>query len=239
MSSPSNLTGDEASLQLHFNELSKQYDTLIRRAFPAYEEVFDALFLFINPKPKSPKILELGVGSGNLTLRAFEAFPDAHYTLLDLSDEMLALSANKLKRQGIENYSLKQIGFMEADFAEGEFDLVLSSLALHHLQDGEKQALYGRVFKWLKPGGQFRCADGHLTLPGHVNHETVWQARIVELKALGVSDDEIQMWRSHEAQYDHFASLSTHFEWLKAAGFQQVDCYWKKLLLAVFGGQKP
>ena len=103
------------ALKEHFDEFSHEYDAIIKRAFPDYQEAFETLFYFTEPSCGTPKILELGVGTGNLTLRALKSYPKAHYTLLDLSDEMLVQTANKLSRRNSENYTLIQKGFKIPD----------------------------------------------------------------------------------------------------------------------------
>lgn len=227
------------ALKEHFDEFSHEYDAIIKRAFPDYQEAFETLFHFTETSTNTPKILELGVGTGNLTLRALKNYPHAHYTLLDLSDEMLVQTASKLCQRDNENYTLIQKSFMDAEFEANSFDLVITSMALHHLENPDKKALYARIFQWLKPGGLFRCNDALLSLPAKSAHQKVWEARIAEIKPLGITDEEIAMWKVHEEQYDRYASMGEHFSWLKEAGFQDVDCYWKRHLLGVFGGTKP
>lgn len=227
------------SLSTHFDQMSAGYDELIKRTFPPYLEVFETLFAFSDLDASKPlNILELGVGTGNLSIHAVQKYPKAHLTALDLSPEMLKVTEKKIKAHGIQDYTLVEAGFMDVDFPDHSFDLIMSSIALHHLTNDEKPLMYQRIFKWLKPGGKFRCIDGHQTLPANTAHPVIWQGWIDWAKPLGATDEEIAMWKAHEDTYDHFASLSEHFQWLNAAGFTHVDCYWKKLLWAIYGGEK-
>lgn len=221
-----------------FDRVSDDYDDSIRKAIPPYREMFEALlgYCFLDAQ-KTLCILELGCGTGNLSVLLRELFPSARLTLVDLSPDMLKHAALKL---GGENETLRLIqgGFMDISFEAGHFDLVVSSMALHHLKDDEKPVLYDRVFQWLKPGGIFRCADETLGSPEavHVENMRQWE---VWAKQNGATDADITLWSDHAEQYDHYAPLHNHFQWLAQSGFENIDAYWRKLMWTVFGSGKP
>ncbi len=226
-------------LDTHFNDMSQHYDALIKKTFPIHQDVFKAMFdyMFLD-KTSELNILELGCGTGALTMYASTQCPNAHFALLDLSPEMLKLCEHKVK-DVVASYELVNKGFMDADFEENSFDLIVSSIALHHLPNDEKPEMYKRIFKWLKPGGVFRCADGHYMLPINLCHSKVWEEWDKMSRALGATDDDLKGWKEHEEKYDHFVTMREHLSWLDDAGFEQADCYWKLSLWAVWGAQKP
>ena len=157
-----------------FDQVSEGYDTTIFRTVPPYREMFEALigYCFL-PVDRPLAILELGCGTGNLTQLLAHNFPQAHLSFVDLSGDMLVQTARKLDPLS-KAYTPVRGGFMDVDFPEGRFDLVTSSIALHHLSDEEKPAMYRRIYGWLKPGGRFRCADQVMSLPvqqAHDGHE--------------------------------------------------------------------
>ncbi len=156
--------------------------------------------------------------------------------MVDLSSDMLKLAESKLKHR---NPTMLNQNFLDLDFPTASFDLVMGSYSIHHLSDPEKATLYKRIFKWLAPGGNFRCADGVYTLPMDSGPAKVAERWAIWCKSQGTTDEELQLWIDHEKQYDHYASLGQHFVWLGQAGFVDVDCFWKKYLGAVFGGNKP
>ena len=220
-----------------FDKVSEQYDQSIRRIIPPYQEMFETLlgYCFLDPaKPLS--ILELGCGTGNLSVYLRDVFPQAHLTLVDLSHDMLQQASQKLGG-GSDSLRLVEGGFMAIEFQEAEFDMVVSSMALHHLLDEEKPAMYARIYRWLKPNGVFRCADETKALPeaAHMLNMQRWEAWVREN---GITQDEIDFWSEHAEQYDHYAPLADHFRWLEASGFTAVDCQWRKLMWTVFGGVK-
>lgn len=164
---------DEASVGDFFDRVSAEYDDSIRKAIPPYRDMFEALLGYCFLDSSQPlEILELGCGTGNLSVYLRELFPQARLTLVDLSADMLAQAATKLGGAS-EQLSLLQGGFMALEFPPGQFDLVVSSMALHHLLDEEKPVLYNRIFQWLKPGGIFRCADETLGMPDSVHAENL------------------------------------------------------------------
>lgn len=230
---------DETALSVgeFFNQVSADYDESIRKAIPPYREMFEALlgYCFLN-SGQALNILELGCGTGNLTVYLQELFPQARLTLVDLSSEMLAQAATKLGGAS-ERLFLVEGGFMDIEFEPARFDLVVSSMALHHLTDAEKPVLYQRVFGWLKPGGIFRCADETMAQPEQAHTENMkhWE---VWARQNGATDTDIQLWSDHAEQYDHYAPLQAHFKWLEQSGFTEIDCYWRKLMWTVFGGTR-
>ena len=127
---------------------------------------------------------------------------------------------------------------MSLDFQPGQFDWVVSSMAMHHVPDLEKPVLYARLFNWLKPGGLFRCVDETLALPEQSQNKNLqqWEAWA---RQQGATTEDLNVWIEHAEQHDHYAPLYKHFQWLSEAGFKQVDCYWRKLMWTAFGGQKP
>lgn len=222
-----------------FNQLSQSYDDTIKRTIPPYQEMFEAVvgYAFL-PSDAPWNILELGCGTGNLSVFISSMFPQARMTLVDLSPEMLAQAALKLEGE-TERLTFVEGGFMQVDLPEAAFDVVVSSVALHHLLDTEKPGMYQRIFRWLKPGGLLRIADEVKTLPvdeSMVKNLARWMAWAREQ---GATSEELAMWIEHGEKYDHYASLAEHFQWLAEAGFTEIDCYWKRVLWAVFGAKKP
>lgn len=227
-----------SSVGSFFDEVSARYDESIRKAIPPYQEMFDSVlgYSFLeNDKPWH--ILELGCGTGNLSLCIQEIYPNANLTLIDLSHEMLESAAQKLRKK-TGSVKLIESGFIDLDLPAESFDLIISSMALHHLTDEEKPTLYNRIYQWLKPGGLFRCADETLALPQTTQSEQMRQWE-VWARENGATSEDIILWSEHAESYDHYASLQNHFRWLADSGFINVDCYWKKLMWTVFGAQKP
>jgi ubiquinone/menaquinone biosynthesis C-methylase UbiE len=103
------------------------------------------------------RVLEIGSGTGTLTIRAKRSRPRADVVGVDPDPLALARARRKLDRQdGIRfDHGYAQ----RLPYADGEFDRVLSSLMLHHLDSDAKAAAVAEVFRVLRPGGRLHLVD--------------------------------------------------------------------------------
>lgn len=99
------------------------------------------------------RILELGIGTGETARRVLQHHPDARLTGIDLSPEMLEEARRHLPEADL------RVARLEDPLPEGPFDLVVSTLAVHHLDAAGKAQLFRRVAAALTPGGRFVLAD--------------------------------------------------------------------------------
>jgi tRNA (cmo5U34)-methyltransferase len=105
------------------------------------------------------EILELGIGTGETTRRVLALHPRARLTAVDSSPEMLERA-----REGFPDADLK-LGRLEDPLPQGPFDLVVTALAVHHLDGPGKRDLFRRVAGVLRQGGRFVLAD--VIVPEH------------------------------------------------------------------------
>ncbi|ORV60187.1 SAM-dependent methyltransferase [Mycobacterium europaeum] len=109
------------------------------------------------------RILEIGCGTGNLIIRAKRAHPRVEAIGCDPDPRALRRARRKsVKLSGIR---FEQGYAQRLPYADGEFDRVLSSMMLHHLDDDAKTAAAAEVFRVLRPGGRLHLVDigGDLT----------------------------------------------------------------------------
>ena len=100
-------------------------------------------------------VLDLGCGYGWHC--AYAAEHGARSVLgLDLSEKMLAVARRDHAAPAVE---YRRIAMEDADFADGSFDVVLSSLAFHYVADFG--ALVRKIARWLRPGGDFVFSCEH------------------------------------------------------------------------------
>ena len=79
----------------YFGALVAQYDSLIRRAVPRYEEMTDRLVEYLPGLKEGAHVLELGCGTGNLTLRLVERYPGSPMVVVDAAPEMVEVTASR------------------------------------------------------------------------------------------------------------------------------------------------
>jgi tRNA (cmo5U34)-methyltransferase len=98
-------------------------------------------------------ILELGIGTGETAKRVLAAHPGAQLTAIDSSEEMLE------RARRVVPWADLRLARLEDELPAGPFDLVVSALAVHHLDGAGKQDLFRRIAAALSPGGTFVLAD--------------------------------------------------------------------------------
>jgi tRNA (cmo5U34)-methyltransferase len=124
------------------------------------------------------------------------------------------------------------------DFAPGSFDLVVSSLAMHHLDDSRKRALCGSSARWLRPGGWFVLCDRFHTDAPHLT-DLYRRLRREHAFARGATEEEWQQWTRHEVEHDLPCRLAGPLAWLRDAGFGTVDCVWRRYAWATILAGTP
>jgi len=103
------------------------------------------------------RVLEIGCGTGNVTLRAKRAAPSADVVATD--PDPLALARAQRKLRGLSGVRFERAYAQELPFADGEFDRVLSSMMLHHLDNDTKAAAAAEMYRVLRPGGIVHIVD--------------------------------------------------------------------------------
>ncbi|MHC5933052.1 class I SAM-dependent methyltransferase [Nostoc sp.] len=221
------------------------FDTGIRQLLPRYDEMLEVISRCV--PSTSRRILELGCGTGELSLKILNRFPDAQVIALDYSPRMVQFAQDKITADG---YQQRWTG-IQADFGDwannpknldigSEFDACVSSLAIHHLQDEMKSAVFERIAASLTQDGCFWNADP--TLPESPALAEVYKAareewavqQKISLTEIGAKRGAIST-QGYSSQ-DQLASLDAHLQMLSKAGFKTVAVPWKYYGLAVFGG---
>ncbi len=222
-------------LEQFYDELSSSYTELISKCVPRYHEMLFNMFRYI-PKDFVPKrIIDLGCGTGNLTQQILNHFPDAEINALDLSEEILEESRKRFS--GVKNISFIKADIREMDLEPGSYDLVMSSIAIHHITDPNKIRLYRDVFQALRYNGLFIFADQTRGITDEIYHKNIacWKE---EAFKLGSSEENWKMWMEHQDAHDHHSPVGWHLRQLEIAGFEQVDLLSKYLMWGVFWAKK-
>jgi tRNA (cmo5U34)-methyltransferase len=210
----------------YFGSMAGEYDSLIRRAVPRYEEMTARLLDYLPPHASS--ILELGCGTGNLTLRLAKKYPDAKLTLVDAAPPMLEVARARL---GSRAATFAASTFETMDFEPASFDLVTSTISLHHVR--EKAPLYRAVRRTIRPGGTFRFAD-QMAGGTRGNHLINWTRWLEFCREPGnCTEAEIASLLDHAAAHDHYTAVGEHFRLLEQAGFKNPDCVWRNWIWGI------
>lgn len=216
----------------YFGSLVEGYDSLIRRAVPRYDEMLGRLIDYLPRRVDS--VLELGCGTGNLSVALAKRYPRAGFTFVDAAPEMLLTTAARLQpgnaRIARESKFL-EMRFEELDRIPDRFDLVVSSISLHHVKD--KEPLYRAIHARLDRGGTFRFSDQIRGATEEI-HDINWERWLEFCRQPGnCTEDEVQSLLDHAEAHDHYTPLPEHFRLLSAAGFRDLDCVWRNWIWGI------
>ncbi|OHD11000.1 MAG: methyltransferase type 12 [Spirochaetes bacterium GWD1_27_9] len=224
------------SIKKHFDEEAKEYDGIILKLIPYYNEMLTALILSIPfDKEKEINVIDLGCGTGTISKLIKEKFVNAKITCVDFASKMIDIAKFKLK-------DYKDINYIIEDFYKFEFDkkydIAVSSLALHHLQtDSDKMDFYKKIYQGLNHGGMFFNADVILSQNDYL--QKTYLAKWKEYMLKSVIEEEIEKkWFPSYNNEDKPSEIMKQLEWLKEIGFKQIDIIWKYYNFAVYGGYK-
>jgi tRNA (cmo5U34)-methyltransferase len=127
------------------------YLDLMRSEVPGFEELEERAAAAT--AGDASRILELGIGTGETARRVLALHPGAQLTAIDSSPEMLGRAKEHLPSADL------RLARLEDPLPRGPFDLVYSTLAVHHLDAARKRDLFERVASVLTADGRFVLAD--------------------------------------------------------------------------------
>jgi tRNA (cmo5U34)-methyltransferase len=123
----------------------------IRADIPVFDEL-QAEAVRATEGVDAASILELGTGTGETAKRVLAAHPGARLVGIDESPAMLAAAAEAIDAD-------LRVSRLEDPLPDGPFDLVVSCLAIHHLDADGKRELFRRIAPVLRARGRFVLAD--------------------------------------------------------------------------------
>jgi cyclopropane fatty-acyl-phospholipid synthase-like methyltransferase len=193
----------------------ERVDEYLSREIP-HRQLAEEMLLAALP-PRVERVLDLGTGDGRLIALLRTAHPAAEAVGLDSSQPMLDRAAQRLP--AVPATELRLHDLREPLPATGPFDAIVSGLAIHHLGDERKRDLFAEARALLAPGGVFANLDLVKTATPEL-HERF-------RREIGRPEDD---------PADRLAPLCDQLDWLRAAGFAEVECHFKWLQLTLVVG---
>ncbi len=220
-------------LQTSFDSIAKKYDAQRRNLIPCYDDFYGMATELATRGSPSPRVLDVGAGTGLMTQHILEKRPEAVCTLVDFAEEMLKIARQRFS--GLANVQYVSGDYRNADLGSG-YDVIVSALSIHHLDDPGKARLYRRLYGLLSDGGVFVNADQVLgATPGiEADYQRQWREKILASGLSGVEKAAV----FERMKMDRPATLADNLQWLRDAGFRDVDVYYKYYNFAVISGRR-
>ncbi len=223
-------------IEYKFNKYATNYDHARQQLIPCFSEFYSTAVKIIPfSTSKNLSILDIGAGTGLLTELIAKKFSNAQITLIDISAEMLSIAQERLKKY-------KGISFQVSDYSRNfpaqKYQLIVSSLSIHHLSDKDKEKLFKKIKHSLQQNGIFINAD---QVHGETDEiEKIYQKNWLEdVKNNGVTDKTLAE-ALDRMKEDQTAPLSKQLKWLKKLGFTEINCWYKNNRFAVYSAtNKP
>jgi ubiquinone/menaquinone biosynthesis C-methylase UbiE len=232
-------------------ELVAQYLKNVRGAVPlAIEQIETILGLINAARDRVEDFLDLGCGDGVITIAILAEHPESRAVVVDLVPGPTGVARSHFNefsgRVSCTHADIAYPTWIDVLDSEVKFDAIVSAFALQPLADDRKQALYCELFRLLRPEGVFLNIE-HVASATRWT-ESVWDDTMITALFGSVIQEHPDMNRAEIAreyyekarsEANRCAPFEVQIDWLRAAGFINVDCYLKVLELALFGGQKP
>ncbi len=216
-----------------FGNVSRKYDSQRQYLIPCFTDFYKASLPLIKSVANAKTVLDLGAGTGLFSHFVYQQNPYLHFTLADISAPMLSVAKNRF--DGLTNFDFVELDISTQNIP-GKYDIIISGLAIHHLTDAQKQKAYNNIYNALNEGGIFINAD---QVTGRTMvFESLFKYQWRETVATSGLDHEALIQAFERTKLDKPAPLEAQIKMLEKAGFIEIDCIYKNMNFAVFGGFK-
>lgn len=211
---------ETSQIEEQFSDIAGQYDEQRRAFIPCYDAFYGWSTEFLAGCVGVPRrILDLGAGTGLLAQFWLQYFPEAQYVLVDVSEDMLDVS--RARFAGQSNFAYTVMDYSK-ELPDGEFDLIISALSIHHLTEPGKRNLFARVKDRLPEGGVFANYDQFCgTTPLMTRWLDAWWQEKLDQSSL--TPEDLRKWRKRR-MLDRECSLLAEMQMLQMSGFDAVQC---------------
>ena len=141
---------------LSFKVLTPLYDVFFKLTMR--EELFKSRLIEQAKIRSDQRVLDLGCGTGTLTIMVKKAHPDAEVVGLDGDSQVLEIARRKAREAGTSIKFDEGMAY-KLPYPDNSFDRVLSSLVFHHLTTQDKERTLAEIYRVLKPNGELHLAD--------------------------------------------------------------------------------
>lgn len=186
---------------------------------------------------KIDRVLDIGCGAGNNTLKLLESVSPLECDLVDLSLPMLEKAKERISEINTGTITLFQGDFRDIDLSEQHYDVIFAAAVLHHLRGNRDwESVFEKIFRLTAPGGSVWITD-------LISHETdsiqtlMWNRYGDYLRSLGGESYRDKVFEYIDKE-DSPRPVTYQIELLKKVGFNHVELLHKNSCFAAFGAIK-
>jgi tRNA (cmo5U34)-methyltransferase len=183
------------------------------------------------------RILDIGCGAGNNTLKLLQTVSTFDCDLVDLSLPMLEKAQTRISAVNTGMVRTFQGDFRTIDLPEAGYDVIIAAAVLHHLRDDDDwETTFRKIYRLTAPGGSFWITD-------LVSHETeqvqamMWSRYGEYLQSLGGEEYRKKVFTYIDKE-DTPRSVTYQLNLLNKVGFSSVELLHKNSCFAAFGAVK-
>ncbi|MBP6985614.1 MAG: bifunctional demethylmenaquinone methyltransferase/2-methoxy-6-polyprenyl-1,4-benzoquinol methylase UbiE [Alphaproteobacteria bacterium] len=212
-------------------------ETLVKRVFSSVAEKYDVMndlmsggvhrlwknFMVGQISPRNHlRILDVAGGTGDITFRMHDAFPDASLTLCDINPEMLEVGKKRAQQRHLD----EKINWVCGDacqlpFPDGSMDVYTIAFGLRNVTD--TQGALNDAFRVLSPGGQFLCLEfSKVSLPFLRETYEKYSFQVIPKIGQMVAGDQ-EAYQYLVESIARFPDQQTMEAMMQQAGFQNVS----------------
>jgi ubiquinone/menaquinone biosynthesis C-methylase UbiE len=134
------------------------------------------------------RVLDVGTGTGLLSLTLAKERPDLQVTGIDISDDMLKIARETAARNGLDSTVIFQQGAAEAlPFPDGSFDLVVSNASLHLWKDPVQ--VFKEIVRVTAPGGGCLIRD-------NLRISRINPLPDITGRLMGMNREQLKLWKA-------------------------------------------
>ncbi len=187
--------------------------------------------------PHAKRLLDIGCGAGNNTIKTVRILNGIDCDLVDLSLPMLERARERISKEESGKIRLLQGDVREVELGTDRYDIVLAAAVLHHLRaEADWKFVFEKIYDAINLNGSFWVSD-------MVFHDTpaiqelMWERYRGYLESIGGKEYQTRVFDYIDKE-DSPRSLTYQLELMKRVGFKQIEVLHKSSCFAAFGGVK-
>jgi len=187
--------------------------------------------------PHAKRVLDVGCGAGNNTLKLLQLINPLDCDLVDLSRPMLERAKERISTFNKGEVRLFQEDIRTVDLPENHYDIILASMVLHHLRDDKDwEDTFKKLYHLTAPGGSIWIAD-FVTHENPVIQQNMWGRYGSYLESMGGAAYREKVFAYIDKE-DSPRPVTYQLDLLRQAGFSEVEILHKNSCFVAFGAIK-